>query len=1086
MASGYFRFPTICGETIVFVCEDDLWTVPASGGVARRLTSNLGETSHPFLSPDGSQIAFVGREEGQAEIYVMPANGGVARRLTYMGGTIVTTAGWTEQDEIIFASNAEHWYLRTTFLYTTDPNCNAPTRLNFGPAREIGYSPQGGIVLGRNTDDTARWKRYRGGRVGQLWVDKQADGNFVRIHSRLKANLASPMWLEDAGKPGRIYFISDHEGIGNLYSSTPDGADIRRHTEHEDFYIRNARTDGKRIVYHAGGELYIFDPDAKLVSHVTVEFHSPRIQRNRKFVSSSKYLESWHLHPKGHSIVAATRGQIFSFANWEGAVIGPIQPDGDGCKTAIRTRLPRWLNDGKRIIAVTDKDGEESFVILQAEGTEAPNYFEGLDIGRPESIAVNPKKDQIVFSNHRYEISFLDLETRELEKIDKGVISPIAGFSWSPDGEWVAYSVSIALQRIGLKLWNVKNAESTLVTDPVLRDVAPAFDPQGKYLYFLSYRQFDPVYDGLQFDLGFTYGMRPYLVTLQEDLPSPFLPRLAEEQGENEKETSQEKQGEDQVQPVHIDLDRISERILAFPVPDGRFGSIMGSKDGKPIYSRFPVEGALSQDFFDTRPQAKGALCVYDFDEQKEEKIIDSITDFHLSRDGETLGYRSKYKLRVLKAGEKPENNHDLTCSKKTGWINLGRVKVSIEPGAEWRQMFREAWRLQRDNFWTSDMSEVDWVAVHDRYLPLVDRISSRSEFSDLMWEMQGELGTSHAYEIGGDYRPAPQYQLGYLGARYRYDQETGSWEILEILHGDSWDPKSDSPLNTSGVNIKTGDKISAINGMKLSKHISPNKALVNLAGQEVSLTVHPAGTQDIRLVTVKTLNSEAGVMYRQWVNRNRDLVHQKTGGRVGYIHIPDMGPAGYAEFHRGFLAEVDRDALIVDERFNRGGHVSGLLLQKLARRRVGFGMARWGEVAAPYPDETLAGPMVTLVNEYAGSDGDIFAHAFKLLSLGPVIGMRTWGGVIGVWPRHLLVDSTITTQPEFAFWFDDVGWGVENYGSDPDIEIDITPQDYARGEDAQLARAIEEIVIALNENPPLKPDFSKRPAKPLPKLPKT
>ena len=1086
MASGYFRFPTIRGDRVVFVSEDDLWTVPVQGGVARRLTSNLGEVSHPFLSPNGTHIAFVGREEGHAEVYVMPAEGGEARRVTFMGGTIVSPVGWTTNGEVIFVNNAEHWYLRFTYLYTIALDGSSLTRMDYGPARTIDFGPHGGIVLGRNTDDPARWKRYRGGRAGQIWVDETGEGTFVQIHRDLKANVTSPMWISNGNNKGRIFFIADHEGIGNLYSSQPDGGDIHRHSNHEDFYIRNARTDGKRIVYHAGGELYAYDSESKQVTHIPVEYHSSRVQRHRKFVKPGKYLESWRLHPKGHSLAIASRGQIFSFANWEGAVTGPIQPDPSPTDTAIRTRLPRWLPDGKRIIAVTDMGGEESFVILDTTGGGEAVFLEGLDFGRPDDVAVNPKKDQVVFSNHRYEIHFLDLEKRELKRIDRGLSLPIYGMTWSPDGEWVAYSISISLQRIGLKLWNAASGEIRLLTDPVLRDIRPSFDPQGKYLYFLSYRQFDPVYDSLQFDLGFPYGMRPYLITLQKDLPSPFLPRLAEEKTDKDQNGEKDKDEKIEEAPIQIDLDGISERILAFPVSDGQYERIMGSKDGKVLYTQFPVEGVLSQDDFGPSVSAKGSLYVYKYDEQEEEKLADKITDFLIGPDGETLVYRSKDKLRVIKAGEKPDDKKGTTPRKVTGWVDLERVKVSIDPGAEWRQMYREAWRLQRDNFWTEDMSKVDWVAVHDRYLPLVDRLGSRSEFSDLMWEMQGELGTSHAYEFGGDYRLPPQYNVGHLGARYKFDPEKGAWEILEILRGDPWDEKCDSPLSATGVNINVGDLLVAVNGVPLTRDNSPNAALVNLTGQEVTLTVLPAGEEETRLVTGKTLPSETAVMYRQWVNINRKNVHKMTNGQVGYIHIPDMGGPGYAEFHRGFLSEVERRGLIVDERYNRGGHVSGLLLGKLARRRVGFGVTRWGEIPSPYPDETLDGPMVVLANEYAGSDGDIFAHAFKLMGLGPVIGTRTWGGVVGIWPRHTLVDGTITTQPEFAFWFDDVGWGVENYGTDPDIEVEITPQDYVRGADPQLDKAIEEVMKALKENPPARLDFSERPSKPLPKLPKT
>ena len=1091
MPSGYYRYPTLHDENVVFACEDDLWSVPASGGIARRLTSNLGEATRPSLSPDGTLLAFVGHEEGQAEIYLMPALGGQARRLTFMGGGACLTAGWThplkgisDGGKIVFANNAGQPSRFLLHLYTIDAEGNPPQLINAGPARAISFGPSGGVVIGRNTDDPARWKRYRGGTAGQVWIDDKGDGSF-RPLLQLKGNLAAPMWIGE-----RIYFISDHQGIGNLYSCLPSGQDLARHTDHTDFYARNPSTDGQRIVYHAGADLYLYDPATGKSTLIQVEFHSPQTQRNRKFVSASKYLDDWTLHPKGHSTGISARGRVFSFANWEGAVHPHGEPGG------VRYRLPEWLNDGERLIAVTDAGGEESFVILYKD--KEPEILPGLDIGRPEAIAVNPKKDQIAFSNHRYQVVFLDLATHELRVIDRGKSGPIAGFDWSPDGEWLAYSVSTSLQVTMLKLWQAATGDTFPLTRPVLRDVAPAFDPDGKYLYFISYRYFDPVYDNLHFDLNFPRGTKPYLITLQKDLPSPFIPVPKEikekkkdgdqkEEDKSEKENGESGEKKEEEKPTQIDLDGIESRIVEFPTLEGLYGRVLGLYKGKALYSRYPVEGSLDRSWLPEEPTAKATLLVYDFEEQKEDALLSGIGDFRLSRDSKTLIYRAGNRLRVLKAGEKPDKNGDDGPSRKSGWLDLSRVRVSVVPGEEWRQMFREAWRLQRDQFWTPDMSQVDWLTVHDRYLPLVERVSSRSEFSDLMWEMQGELGTSHCYELGGDYRPEPHYDQGYLGADFEYDGATDSWRITHIVQGDPWDEKADSPLNGPGLNIKTGDRLIAINGRKLSRALPPQACLVNLAETQVTLTIVPQTSEvspQPRTVTVKTLRNDMSARYREWVESNRRRVHEATGGRVGYVHIPDMGPHGYAEFHRGFLAEVDREGLIVDVRFNGGGHVSSLILEKLARRRIGYDKSRWGQEPEPYPPQSVLGPMVALTNEQAGSDGDIFSHGFKVLKLGPLLGKRTWGGVIGIWPRHSLADGTVTTQPEFSFWFTDVGWGVENYGTDPDIEIDNLPQDYARGVDAQLERAIEEIQKLMAANPPRLPEFKDWPSRALPRLP--
>jgi tricorn protease len=1134
---GYYRFPTIHKNVVVFCAEDDLWWVEAAGGIARRLTANLGPVTHPRFSPDGEWLAFVGREEGQPEVYLVSAMGGPARRLTYLGGDC-SVVGWHE-GRVVYASNAGQPFGRLYWLYAVDTEGGEAERLPYGPARSASWGPQGAdtearpLVIGRNTGDPARWKRYRGGTAGEVWIDERGSGEFHKL-IELAGNLADPMWIDSRGDGGRIYFLSDHEGVGNVYSCLPNGEDLRQHTDHRDFYARNATTDGRRIVYHAGADLYVLDPEAEegdadraaagRSPRLEVAYYSPQVQRSRKFVSPERYLEDYAPSPNGAMLATTHRGKAFAMGNWEGPA---VQQGVAHSRVGVRYRLTRWLGDGERLVVVSDEGGEEHLEVHRTDGSTPPKVYADLDLGRPRGIAVSPRGEAIALSNHRHELIHVDLEAGTATTIERSHYGPIRGYDWSPDGSWIAYSFPANRLATAIKVYDTQTGTSHPVTEPSFTDVMPTFDPTGRYLYFLSYRTWNPVHDQVQFDYGFPRAMRPYAIALRADLPSPFVPaphgfeskpeqerepaedaQAAQEAGKPQevpsedssppeglsaedpssegpsREGAQETPGEEasgQEERMLIDLEGIEERVVPFPVSEGIYGQIAAVKD-KVFYTTYRVRGSRRAQWFDREPQANACLKVYDLNKLEEAVFYNRITGFKLSADGTAIACRVGNRLRVLPAKRDPSQSlpGDDKPGRKSGWIDLSRVHVSVQPIAEWRQMLREAWRLQRDYFWVEDMSGVDWHAVLQRYEPLVERVAARSEFSDLMWEMQGELGTSHAYEMGGDYRPGPHYRLGYLGADLAYDRRHDAYRFTRILVGDVWDDEHAPPLKRPGVNVESGMLLLAIGGRPVNKAQPPNELLVDLAGEEVLLTVAEADGGAQRMVAVQAARSERPLRYRDWVEANRQYVHEQTGGRVGYVHVPDMGPDGYAEFHRYYLAELDHEGLIVDVRFNGGGNVSTLLLTKLARRRIGYKVSRWMS-PRPYLNDAPRGPMVALCNEDAGSDGDIFSHGFKLLQLGALIGRRTWGGVIGIWPRNWLVDGTLTTQPEFSSWFEDVGWGVENYGTDPDIEVDITPQDYARGADPQLDRAIAEVLLEIERNPPLEPDMGGRPSRALP-----
>jgi tricorn protease len=1078
--SGYYRFPTIGSNQVVFVCEDDLWSVSVNGGVAIRLTSNLGEVSHPFLSPDGTQLAFVGREDGDAEVYVMPAYGGVIKRLTFLGENI-RVVGWSQDgNSIVFASNSAQPFGKIYNLYQINPQGGLPERLSVGLAHNISYGANGGVVLGRNTSDIARWKRYRGGTVGVLWIDAQGTGTFHKLID-LPGNLASPMWVGD-----RIYFISDHDGIGNLYSCTPDGYGLQQHTHSQEYYVRHATTDGQRIVYCAGAQLYYFDPATEENHPIAVDFRSPQVQRQRKFVDASAYLEDYSLHPDGHSTVVTSRGKSFWFGNWEGGVNQIGIPQG------VRYRMTRWLNDKQRLVTISDQnDGVEALEIHSTDLNSPPERLEGLDLGRAVAIAVSPVADMVVLSNHRHELILVDLTSKESRILDRSNHGRIAGFTWSPDGKWVAYGFRENQKVSVIKICSVEDGSIHYLTAPRFSDFAPSFDPEGKYIYFLSYREFTPVYDSHYFDLNFPLGMRPYLITLKKDTPSPFIlepkplvekpkqdngNKPPEAEKEDSGETKEPETSEEKKTPgMEIDFDGITHRVIAFPVEEGIYRQIKGVK-GKVLFTAVP---ALDNTDNPGERNNKAVLVAYDFEKQKTDVVAREINSFKVAPDNETLIYRSGYRLRVCSVNSQ-NGKVDDEPGRKSGWLDLRRLRISIMPTLEWQQMLREAWRLQKEHFWVEDMSGVDWDRVYQRYRPLLDKVSTRSEFSDLIWELQGELGTSHAYERGGDYRRSPRYWLGFLGADFAYDAAVDAYRVTHIVRGDSWNESADSPLNRLGVNVQVGDILLAVNGQRVSRTCPPQELLVNQVNTEVSLTFAGETPHQYRTITVKTNYSETKARYREWVERNRQMVAQKTGGRVGYVHVPDMSAAGYAEFHRYYGVEAQKEGLIVDVRYNGGGHVSQLLLEKLSRRRIGYDISRWGK-PEPYPSDSLSGPMVAITNEYAGSDGDIFSHCFKLMQLGQLIGKRTWGGVIGISPRHALVDGSVLTQPEYSFWFKDVGWNVENYGTAPDIEVEITPQDWAQGKDTQLDRAIELILAQLEKQPVTLPEFGDRPRLELP-----
>lgn len=1064
MIKGYYRFPTVHKDKVVFVSEDDLWLVPLKGGDAVRLSSSLDELIYPHFSPDGQWIAFLGKDEGSWEVYKMPATGGVAERLTYSFNVRSSISGWSKNGNYIYYSSCfqEPFYKNST-LYKIHKNGGLPEKMNLGHGKHISFGSKNRSVIGRNTLGIERWKRYRGGTAGKLWIDDKGKGNY-KEWAGVDANYNSPMWIGE-----QIYFISDHEGIGNIYAMKPDGSDLKKITNHTTYFCKHATTDGITIVYINGADLYQLEVASGKSNIIEVGYKSPKVQNQRKFISGNHYLQNYDLHPEGHSLLINTRGKVFNLANWEGPVLPiPVQDE-------VRHRLSRYFNHSEKIIYVSDEGGEKEYIEIFDKEKNKTVALKSLSIGRPVELKIAPNDKKVALSNHKGEMIIVDLSLKKVKVVDRAKLGVIKGFNWSRDSQWLSYATSDQSNISHIKLFGLDKQKVHQATEGDFTDFHPSFSFCGNYLFFLSNRYFNPVYDSVYFDLNFPRSTKPYCIVLNKEKGNPFVPK---KQPFDEDNNFLEKCDFKKIFPCKIDLENLSERIVEMPIKEGNYESIVSVPEVL-LFLSYPIKGSLNNHYSNAK-EPSGELKIWNFLKQEEKTIVSGVSTFKMASRSCALVYRSNAKLRVLPFTPDLKPSTDKALKRKTGWIDLSRIKVQVVPAKEWSQIFNEIWRLQKQHFWTENMTGVDWKKVYKRYQPLVSRLGSRSELSDLAWEMQGELGTSHAYEIGGDYRKGRSYNIGYLGCDFIYDKKAKAYKITHIVKGDSWNPTHASPLQSPGLNLKEGDYITAVNSTVLHEHCSPYQALVNLSNQEVVLHIKPQKGK-AKTIEVKTIADEQKLRYRAWVNYNRAYVHQKTKGKVGYVHLPDMGPQGYAEFHRYYAVESQKDALIVDVRFNGGGHVSQLILEKLARKHLGYDIARWAEEKYAYPSHSVIGPIVAITNEFAGSDGDIFSHAFKLMNIGTLIGRRTWGGVVGIWPRHHLIDGGVTTQPEFSYWFKDVGFGVENYGTDPDIFVDISPQDYKANKDMQLDKAILEIGKDLKSQKPAIPDFGPKPDLSLP-----
>ncbi|MEV4427658.1 S41 family peptidase [Streptomyces sp. R-07] len=1090
---AYLRFPHLHDDLLCFAAEDDLWLAPLvpeghSPGRAWRLTVDRTRVGHPRFSPDGRHIAYTNWRSLDPEIHLVPIDGGPARRLTYWGSTDTRVCGWTPPDkdgrsDILAVSSHGQPFSYYSWAYTV-PTDGAPgLRLPWGPVSDIAVTDDTAItgqdgerrsllLTGKPPHEPAAWKRYLGGATGRLWLHGE------RLLPDIGGHLDAPMAVG-----GRIAFLSDHEGVGNLYSCQPDGTDLRRHTDHDEFYARHASSDGHRVVYQCAGELWIVDAltaDSR-PRRLEVRLGGQRVGRRSYQVPAAHHIDALSVDETGRASAVSVRGSLYWLTHRDGPARTIIDTPG------VRVRLPEMLGSGGQVAYVTDAEGEDAVEVAylpRASGDRPPRRLASGDLGRVEELIADPDGERLAIAAHDGRLLLLDAtedSNGEVTELIRSVNGPVRDLAFSPDGDWLTWShpgIGRSLRSIKMARISGPGARTVVdVTNGRFEDENPVFTRDGRYLAFLSWRGFDPVYDVHTGDLSFPLGCRPYLVPLSSATPSPFalLPDGRPAAGgldpaDDDTETADG--------TVTVEIEGLPDRVTPFPVAASKYSALHPVSGGGLVWLRWPISGALGETFANPADTSgKPTLEHFSITKARKSELAKDLDWFAVSGDGTRLVVADEGELRAVPATESGDGD-------STVYLDLRRILHEIDPGAEWRQAFDEAGRIVRAYFWERGMGGVDWTAVLDQYRPLVERVASPDEFADLLREVMGELGTSHAYVTPARRNEGPphyQRPMGLLGANL-VPREAG-WTVKRILPGESSDSKARSPL--AGTGIREGAVLTHVDGRPVDPVAGPYPLLSGTGGTTVELTFTPAeGEGRARRVAVVPLVDERPLRYQDWVAKRRAVVREISGGRCGYLHIPDMGGSGWAQFNRDLRMEVSRPALIVDVRGNAGGNISELVVEKLTRRILGWDLTRNAQPVS-YASNAPRGPVVALADEATSSDGDMITAAFKLLGLGPVVGQRTWGGVVGMTGRHRLGDGTQITVPMNAAWFPEYGWSLENHGVEPDLAVLRTPLDWAEGRHAQLDDAVHVALALLDETPAASPPgYESLPDRSRPKLP--
>jgi tricorn protease len=1094
------RFPDIHGDKVVFTYGGDLWTAPVTGGTAVRLTAHPGVEVFAKFSPDGQWIAFTGQYDGDEQVYCIPAGGGEPRQLTFYPARGPLTPrwgydnqvyGWTNDGRsIVFRSLRDSWTLPITRLYTV-PVAGGPAEPLAMPESGAGsFSPDGKqIVYSPRFRDFRPEKRYSGGQANTLYIFDLASFDVRKISEGLRAS-RDPMWIGNT-----IYFNSDKDGHFNLYAYDVPSGKTNQVTFNKTWDVRWPSSDREgRIVYELDGELQILDVKTGKATPISITVPDDGLARRPSRISAANLIENAVLSPKGERALFSARGDIFTAPIEKGPTRNLTHSPG------AHDKWPRWSPDGKSIAFISDLSGEEEVYVVPQDGSgPAEQLTHGGKAMRyaPEWSADSKR---LAFGDKDGKLYVLTIADRKLQEVASSDRGAIRDYNWSTRGNFLAFSFPDPNGASVIYIWNGADGQLHRITDGVFNSFGPAWDPEGNYLYYLSDREYAPLISSIEFNYAANRTTSIYALALRKDVKAPFPPEsdevaIAKDSGEakdgkdqaakpEEGRAKQDSGGADKTaaqgqaakkaedskktEDLKIDFDGLAWRVARVPVEANNYGGL-DAKTGHLIYGVFPPF------YYGRQADQQASLRIFSIKDRKETVLAENINRFALSHDGS--------KLLVGQAGPGGQTFSLLDAApggdKAKKPVATTGLMVDRVPAEEWNQIFNEVWRRYRDFFYVPNMHGYDWEAIREQYKPLLKYVAHRSDLNYVISEMVSELATQHSYVEGGDFEMPPRPRVALPGARFELDSKAGRYRISKIFAGENEEELYRSPMTEIGLNISVGDYVLAVNGIELKPTEDPYRLFRNLADNPVALTINKEPTMSgSRVVTYRPITDESNLIYLDWVERNRKMVSELSGGRVGYLHVPDMGAAGIREFIKWYYPQLKKEGLIVDVRANGGGNVSRMLIERLRRKVLGLGYSRTVKEPNTYPDGVFLGPMVALLNENSASDGDIFPAMFREAGLGPLIGKRSWGGVVGITNRGQLIDGGTIFVPEFAFANTKGEWIIEGHGVDPDIEVDNDPKSVIAGRDPQLERGVQEIMKKIKDRPVALPPWPAAPLK--------